>query len=146
MRGNGRTLVGSAFGSDDGAPSLELRRIVTSDSTPADIVDALEGARLLVAVMARLDSYDDGEEKDSHMALVSMVNADGRTGLLAFTGLDSLQAWNPDARPVPASGADIAHAALEEGNAAVVIDVAGPAMVVITGDVLTALAARAKNQ
>ena len=145
-RGRGRSLVGSAFSADDGAPDQELRRVLTSDATPAAIIDALEKSRLLVAVMARLDSQEAGEEKDSHMAVVSMVNADGRRGLLAFTGLDALRMWEATARPVPATGAQIAQAALAEGNAALVIDVAGPSMVVITGEVLVELAARAPAQ
>ncbi|MEY4136600.1 MAG: hypothetical protein RL205_728, partial [Actinomycetota bacterium] len=39
---------------------------------------ALAGSRLLVAVMAVADEVaDDGTDKSSHMAVVSMVNASG---------------------------------------------------------------------
>jgi hypothetical protein len=71
------------------------------------------------------------------MAVVSMVNERGERGLLAFTGMDSLSAWDPGARPVPAAAATIAEAALRDGAAAVVVDVAGPHQVVIPREVLT---------
>jgi len=71
------------------------------------------------------------------MALVSLINEHGERGLLAFTGIDALQAWNPDARPVPAQAVEIARAALEDGAAALVVDVAGPHQVVIPREVLT---------
>jgi hypothetical protein len=46
---------------------------------------ALANSRLLVAVMAVADEIaDDGSDKSSHMAVVSMVNSAGEKGLLAF--------------------------------------------------------------
>lgn len=138
--GDGRFLVGSSFADDDGTADPHLREILSSGATPERIVAALGSARLLVAVVAALDSMEDGEEKDSHMAIVSMVNADGRRGLLAFTGVDSLRQWRYDARPVPATGAQIARAAQDSGDQAVVIDVAGPVMVVLADEVLEQLA------
>jgi hypothetical protein len=74
------------------------------------------------------------------MAVVSMVNERGERGLLAFTGVDSLASWNPEARPVPAWGREVARAALDDGAAAVVIDVTGPTRRVLTGSALLALA------
>lgn len=104
-------------------------------------VPALRSARLLASVVAVADEVaSDGSDKNSHMAVVSMVNARGERGLLAFTGMDSLAAWNPAARPVPALGRDVARSALADGATAVVIDVAGPARVVISGDDLHVLA------
>jgi hypothetical protein len=101
---------------------------------------ALAGSRLLVAVMAVADeSAEDGSDKISHMAVVSMVNASGEKGLLAFTGLDSMAAWNPDARPVPVPAGAAAEAALADGAQALVIDVAGPARLVLPAEVLSEL-------
>jgi len=93
---------------------------------------------VLVAIVATADERgDDGSDKSSHMSVVSMVSADGRRGLLAFTGLDALQAWDPSARPVPVSGTDAARAALDDGCEAMVIDVAGPRnQVVIEADLI----------
>ncbi len=130
-------LPGSAFRDDDGSPDPAVRAaLATGDG--GTIAEVLRASRLLVAVVARLDVRDeDGGEKDSHMAVVSMVNERGERGLLAFTGIDSLSAWDPGARPVPAAAATIAEAALHDGAAAVVVDVAGPHQVVIPREVLT---------
>ena len=74
------------------------------------------------------------------MAVVSMVNERGEKGLLAFTGVDSMAAWNPQARPVPSLGRDIARSAIDDGATAVVLDVAGPHAMAVSGAALTALA------
>ena len=102
---------------------------------------SLRHVRLLSCVVAVADEIDaSGGDKGSHMAAVSMVNAQGEKGLLAFTGVDSLAAWSADARPVPALGRDMAQAAISDGAHAVVIDVAGPHRQVITGTALRAMA------
>ena len=90
----------------------------------------LRTARLLVPVMAQ------GRE----MATVTMTGRDGRVALLAFTGLDALTEWRPDARPVPVRAVDAARAALAEGVDALVLDVAGPRTIAIEGPALRALA------
>jgi len=122
------------FHNDDGSADLAIR----SARTPEQLLQALNAGRVLVAIVATADERgDDGSDKSSHMSVVSMVSADGRRGLLAFTGLDALQAWDPTARPVPVSGADAARAALDDGCEAMVIDVAGPRnQVVIEADLI----------
>jgi SseB protein N-terminal domain len=60
--------------------------------------------------------------------------------VLAFTGLDALARWRPDARPVPAEAARVWRAAVADG-CAVVIDVAGPVPLAVEGARLAALAA-----
>jgi hypothetical protein len=122
---------------DDGSPDTAIR----SASSAPELLDALRSGRLLVAIVATADEVDaSGDEKSSHMSVVSMVSADGRRGLLAFTGLDSLQAWDRDARPVPVSGAAAAEAALDDGCEAIVVDVAGPKrQVVVEADLLDPL-------
>ena len=71
-----------------------------------------------------------------------MVAADGRRGLLAFTGLAAKHRWNPRARPVPVPGPEVAQAALDDGCEAVVIDVAGPSSAVVAEPDLVELANR----
>lgn len=106
-----------------------------------DVARALRSSRLLAAVVAVADEIDDeGGDTSSHMAVVSMVNARGEKGLLAFTGLDSLLAWDPDARPVPSLGREVARSAIDDAAQAVVIDVAGPHRVVLSGPSLDVLA------
>jgi hypothetical protein len=143
--GRGRSLAEPAFAADTGTADPHLRLLITSvaaGETPAlAAARDLRDVRLLTAVVAVLDAMDEaGGDKDSHMAVVSMVNERGERGLLGFTGVDSLAAWDPQARPVPALGRDVARAAIDDGATAIVIDVSGPQRLVIDGPALTALA------
>ena len=125
------------FSNDDGSPDHSIRNA----ADPQALLDAIQAGRLLVAVVAQADEIDaHGADKSSHMSVVSMVSADGRRGLLAFSGLDSLQVWDATARPVPVSGSTAAQAALDDGCEAMVIDVAGPRRQVVVESDLLALA------
>lgn len=139
--GRGRGLAGPAFPGDDGSADPALRALLDGGcGSEVEMLSALAQSRLLVAVLAVADEVaEDGTDKSSHMAVVSMVNAAGEKGLLAFTGLDSMAAWNPDARPVPVPARAAAEAALADGAAALVIDVAGPARVVLPAEILPAI-------
>ena len=74
------------------------------------------------------------------MALPTLIGQDGRAAVLAFTSLDALTRWRPDARPVAVPAARAWQAGAEEASA-VVIDVAGPVPVTVEGARLAALAA-----
>ena len=80
-------------------------------------------------------------DKEAEMAVVMLQTPDGRQALLAFSGLDALQAWQPGARPVPVTLDRAAETALAEGATAVLVDCAGPATLLIEGEVLASLAA-----
>jgi hypothetical protein len=110
---------------------------------------ALTAARLLVPVIAEQShegqshegqSGKDQGDKDSVMVLPTLIGRDGRAAVLAFTGLDALARWRPDARPVPAEADRVWRAAVADG-CAVVIDVAGPVPLAVEGARLAALAA-----
>lgn len=75
----------------------------------------------------------------TEMALPKLVGQDGRSAILAFTCLDSLNRWRPGARPVPAEAAAVWRAAAED-SCAVVIDIAGPVPLAVEGARLAALA------
>ncbi len=83
-----------------------------------------------------------GPDPDRHaeLAAVSIQASDGRRALLAFTGLDALQAWEPRARPVPATLDDLAATVLETGADALLVDVAGPTPFVVSQELLANLA------
>jgi hypothetical protein len=104
----------------------------------------LQDTRVLVPVMAVLGEVEHDEEglahdKTSDMAAVLMQGRDGRTALLAFSGTAGLQAWNPEARPVPVSVRDAATSALQDGAEALLLDVAGPVVLVVEGADLRSL-------
>ncbi len=143
--GRGRTLAAPQFAGDDGSVDPAVRDLLASAHARGVSLHAvargLRGHRLFTGVVAVLDSLGaDGEEKDSHMAVVSMVNATGQRGLLAFSGVAPMTAWNPEARPVPAYARDIARSALADDAVAVVVDVVGPITVRFTGRLLRVLA------
>jgi SseB protein N-terminal domain len=135
------------LGAADPAVTAALAAYRDRTAEPAAVLAALAESRLLVPVVAVLDEAEttaDGAriEKSSHMATISTTGRDGRRGLLAFTSLESLRRWKPDARPVPAPAPAVAAAALDEGASAVVVDLAGPVLFAIEGSDLAALAVR----
>lgn len=144
-----RTIPDPGFAGDDGAAPLALRTaLATYDQTAEShlrVLDALQAERLLVPVVAVLGEveYDEqglAHDKTSDMATVLAQGRDGRLALLAFSGLDAMHRWNPEARPVPAGLTKVAAAAVQDGAAAVVVDIAGPRMFVVEQPYLDTLA------
>lgn len=138
--------VNAAFAGDrgDADPVVRVAIAASDGSTSAylDAVAALCTARLLVPVVATGDASSDGPDPDRHaeLAAVSVQAEDGRRALLAFTGVDSMQAWEPRARPVPGTLDDVC-ATVEEADAqALLVDVAGPVPFVIESDLVSELA------
>jgi hypothetical protein len=136
------------FADDDGSADPHLAHVLAEQAagraSDRDVVDALRGARLMTPLVAVLDESDGAPlpgEKDSHMASVSMVAADGRRGLLAFTSVAAMAAWDPTARGIPALVTKVAAAALEEGAVAVLLDVGGPVRYALLGSALQAVLA-----
>lgn len=146
LPGAGRRIeTPQGFSNDDGSASPQLTSALAKFAADADaysqVIVALSSARLLVPVVAVLDEADEsGGDKSSHMATVTLVQADGRRGLLAFTSQDSLKQWDPDARPVPSWSPNVAAAAVAEGASGVLLDIAGPIRFAIDGPALQALA------
>jgi hypothetical protein len=136
---------GQQFRDDDGAADPRVHAALAAyqagQASEQDALTALAAARLLVPVVAVLaEGSAAGGDKDSEMVLPTLIGKDGRPAVLAFTGLDTLARWRPDARPVPAEADRVWRAAVADG-CAVVIDVAGPVPLAVEGTRLTALAA-----
>ena len=141
VEGQGRRIeTPDAFAGDDGRADP---RWEPAYADPVAVEALLRsGVRLLVPIVSVLDEVDaqTGADKSSHMASVSLVQPDGRRGLLAFTGTESLARWVPAARPVPVTSHQVAAAALEEGADGVLVDIAGPVRFAIDGEFLAELA------
>ncbi len=144
-----RRIPDPGFAGDDGGADPVLRAALAAYADDPgrhlDVFAALQGARVLVPVVAVLgeaEADDAGlrRDKSSDMATALLTGRDGRQALLAFTGLESLAAWRADARPVPVGAALAARSALQEGAAALVLDVAGPTTYAVEGDLLQGLA------
>jgi hypothetical protein len=146
----GRRLVGSDYPQDTGEAEPALTAALsayaagTADQVAA--LAALQGARVLVPVVAvlgevELDDAGLAHDKTSDMAAVLLTGADGRLALLAFTSTASMAAWDPTARPVPVPARLAAQTAVQEGAAALVVDVAGPVPLAVETADLRGLAA-----
>jgi SseB protein N-terminal domain len=136
---------GQQFRDDDGAADPRVHAALAAyqagQASEQEALTALAAARLLVPVVAVLaEGSAAGGDKDSEMVLPTLIGKDGRPAVLAFTGLDTLARWRPEARPVPAEAGRVWRAAVADG-CAVVIDVAGPVPLAVEGMRLAALAA-----
>ena len=149
----GRTIPDPGFAGDHGEPGAALTAALAAyaggTGSQVDALAAVRSSRLLVPVVAVLGEvevddqdpdHDGAHDKTSDMATVLLQGADGRMALLAFSGTPALQAWDPQARPVPVTARTAAQAALQDGAAAIVVDVAGPATFVVEGQDLEGLA------
>ena len=137
------------FAGDDGSADPGLAAVLAArargEASERDLVQALTGRRLMVPLVAVLDEAEPGaagpaQEKDSHLASVSLIGLDGRPALLAFSSVAALAAWDPAARGVPAVADAVARSAIDDGAAAVLLDLAGPARVTVSGRGLEVLA------
>lgn len=145
-----RQIPDPGFAGDTGGVGADLAAAVASYAGDRAagwprVLTALQDARLLVPVVAVLGEVEHDEaglahDKTSDMAAVLLRGADGRLALLAFTGTAAMQAWNPEARPVPVPARVAAQSALQEGAAALVVDVAGPVTLVLEEEDLQGLA------
>ncbi|HXC85052.1 MAG TPA: SseB family protein [Trebonia sp.] len=128
-------------GEADPAVSEALDAYAGGVASEHDALIAIAGSRLLVPVVAVLsETTEAGTEKESEMALPTLIGNDGRKAVIAFTGTETLRRWRADARPVPVPAPRVCEAALAEADA-LVIDVAGPVQLVLEGARLRALAA-----
>jgi hypothetical protein len=151
---------GQQFRGDDGAAdpgvAAALAAYLEGQGSEHAALTALSSARLLVPVIAvpadspapsadkhsadKHSADKNSADKNSEMVLPTLIGRDGRPAVLAFTCLDALARWRPQARPVPAEADRVWQAAVADG-CAVVIDVAGPVPLAVEGARLTALAA-----
>jgi hypothetical protein len=144
-----RVIPDPGFAGDDGSADPELTAALDTwqrdSSAYVEALAALQRSRVLVPVVAILgevehDAAGLAREKDSDMATVLVQGVDGRLALLAFTGTAALAGWDPQARPVPVTARVAAQSALQDGAAALVVDLAGPVRFVVEGDDLRGLA------
>ncbi|MBI9115438.1 SseB family protein [Sanguibacter suaedae] len=137
----GRELPGaSPFAGDDGSADEELARLLADHAAGhgslVDVVARLAEVRVLVPVLAQLESAGEGEhgltvDKEASAGVVALEAPDGRRALPVFTSVAAMTAWRPDARPVPTDAVRAALSAVSEGWALLVVDPAGPATALV---------------
>ncbi len=123
--------------------SAALQAYAAGACSERAVLRVVSRSRLLVPVVAVLAEGAEpgagGAEKASEMAVPNLVGRDGRLAIPAFTCVDSLARWRPEARPTPAAAREVWRAAAES-QCAVVIDIAGPVPLTVDGARLAALA------
>lgn len=135
------TRPGGDTGAADPAVTAALAAYAAGQAAERTVLAAIAASRLLVPVVAILaEAGDDGTEKETEMALPTLIGNDGRKAVIAFTGSDTIKRWRADARPVPVPAPHLWPAVAAERADAVVIDVAGPVPLVVEGARLRALA------
>jgi hypothetical protein len=138
-------------GSADSAVAAALDAYAAGQGSETAALAALAASRLLVPVVAIRAEAAPAEpggtaaaglagDKVAEMALPTVIGADGRAALPAFTSAGALTRWRAEVRPVPLSAVQVWQAALQEASA-VVIDLAGPMPLAVEGARLAALAA-----
>lgn len=128
-------------GGADPAVTAALAAYAAGEATEHAVLTAVAASRLLVPVVAVLaEAGADGTEKETEMALPTLIGNDGRKAVIAFTGSNTVRRWRADARPVPVPAGRLWPAVAAEQADAVVIDVAGPVPLIIEGARLAALA------
>ncbi|SBW26415.1 SseB family protein [Protofrankia symbiont of Coriaria ruscifolia] len=131
-----RELLTPSGQGDRGGADEVLRAALASRDERA-VATALAGSRVFVAIEARLlDTDETGADKASEMVLVTLRVPSGATAIPAFSSIDTLARWRRAARPVPVPGRALCAEAVRAGHRAVVIDIAGPVMATIDGDLL----------
>lgn len=132
---DGREFHANPAADDDGSADPRLleavRRFRARDLGMPEVVAALGPARLLVPLVT--DRGDEGVgphgqlvDKTQELALVTVEGPDGRVVLPAFSSVDTMRAWNPQARPIPVSAPRAALAAAADGAGAIVLDPGSP--------------------
>jgi hypothetical protein len=149
----GRALPPSSpFAGDDGRADPALAAVLAAhaagDADVAAVVAALAGTRVLVPVLAELESAETVEvgghahtvEKEASAGIVALRAPDGRTALPVFSSVQAVAAWRADARPVPSEIARAALSAVTEGWELLVLDPGGPVTVLLPRPAVWALA------
>lgn len=144
----GRHFETNTSADDDGsAPELletALGRFRGGETDQAEVIDALRECRLLIPLVARLgDSEGRGDvtvDKSQELSIVTVAAPDGRSVQPAFSSVEAMKEWDPQARPVPVSAVRVALAAAAEGTELVVIDPGGAGEFVVRRPALWALA------
>lgn len=127
------------FTGDDGAPDPITRAVVAGVYDHTSYIRALVAlctTRFLMPIVATGDETPHQDpDRHAEMAAVTLTQ-EGTTHLLAFTGLDSMKQWREDARPVLCLLNELAASVPQAGATSLLIDVAGPAPIVIEGEPL----------
>jgi hypothetical protein len=136
----GRNFSENKFASDNGLADEALMLAITEfqagTGLPEQVISAFAEARLLIPLIANLGDSGEGShglevDKSADLSIVTVGTPDGQTALPVFSSVEAMLSWNPNARPVPNFGRQVAFAAASEGNTRIVLDPMAPSEFVI---------------
>ena len=109
------------------------------------MIQALHHERLLVPLIAEAGDVGIGPhghkvDKTQELSVVTVAGPDGRAVLPAFTSVEAMQRWKPEARPVPIQAPKIALGAEGEGTPLIVVDPGSETQFVVRRPAFRALA------
>ncbi len=145
----GRHFEPNDSADDDGsAPEGLLEAIAgfhSGQRVETDVVAVVRESRFLVPLLAELGEAGVSEsgltiDKSQELSIVTVTAPDGRRVLPVFSSVAAMTAWNPRARPVPATAVRVALAAASEGTDLVIIDPTSPSQFVVRRPALWAIA------
>lgn len=119
------------FADDSGETPIELARVIakfrSGTASHADVLAVFTASRVLIpllTVAGDVGETPDGRtvDKTQELSIVTVQAPDGRKVLPVFSSVTAMQRWNPQARPVPNFGRNVALAALDDGNDLVILD------------------------
>ena len=144
----GRAFEANPFAEDDGSANPRLIQAIKDfhqSGDPAQVIAEFAQSRLLIPLVANLGESEIGAhghqvDKSAELSIVTVQTPDSATGLPVFSSVQSMAAWNPEARPVPADAVRVALAAASEGNTRVILDPTSETEFVLRRPAIAALA------
>lgn len=138
---HGRALTDNPFSNDRGEVDPRLAAALDGDVDDESLMSAVSAARFFVPVVAAPgEGAAVGTDSVADMATVVLTSPDGERALPAFTGLATLAAWDPSARPVPVTAQTLGQAAVQERCDLLVLDLGSDQHRVLRPSMVYALA------
>lgn len=123
------------FANDAGDTPPELANVLANfragTAAQAEVLAVFAATRVLIpllTVAGDVGETADGRtvDKTQELSIVTVQAPDGRKVLPVFSSVAAMNRWNPEARPVPNFGRNVAVAALDDGNDLVILDPTSP--------------------
>jgi hypothetical protein len=126
----GRSFSENQFAEDDGTASPELISAIQKFHLSGDATNVFlefSKSRLLIPLIAELVDSEVGPhgqtvDKSADLSIVTVQTPDQQTGLPVFSSVDTMKAWNTDARPVPSDAVRAALSAATDGTTRIILD------------------------
>lgn len=126
----GRAFNENPFADDDGSARPELIEAIRkfhSSGDAANVFIEFSKSRLLIPLIAELAESGEGAhgqkvDKSADLSIVTVQTPDKQTGLPVFSSVETMKAWNAEARPVPSDAVRAALSAATDGTTRIILD------------------------